>query len=115
MKDRVGEEEGDEVWSSLCREPHFEHFMPFSRWKDFHHFFPENFGDEEKKILKRYKFSPAVDEFINIYKNELCGALWISIDETMCAWKPHETAHGGLPHTSFIARKPEPLGKNLII
>jgi hypothetical protein len=29
----------------------------------------------------------------------------------MSAWRPRTTALGGLPNISFIARKPEPLGK----
>jgi hypothetical protein len=29
----------------------------------------------------------------------------------MSAWRPRKTALGGLPNISFIARKPEPLGK----
>jgi hypothetical protein len=32
------------------------------------------------------------------------------LDESMSAWKPQTTKTGGLPHLSFILRKPEPLG-----
>jgi hypothetical protein len=32
------------------------------------------------------------------------------LDETMSAWCPQTTKTGGLPHLSFILRKPEPLG-----
>lgn len=116
VKDQAGEEEEDEVWASLCHEPHFEQYMAFSRWKDFRRFFPEVFADAEKKSSDPwYQFSSAVDEFNDIRKKELCGSLWLSIDESMCAWKPRKTALGGLPNISFIVRKPEPLGKNLII
>jgi hypothetical protein len=51
VKDQAGEEEEDEVWASLCYEPHFEKFIPYSRWKDFRHFFPEKFADEVKNIV----------------------------------------------------------------
>ncbi len=39
----------DEVWTLLCTEPHFEKFMSFYRWKEFHHFFPAIFVDETRK------------------------------------------------------------------
>lgn len=34
----------------------------------------------------------------------------IIMDETMSAWAPQSSKTGGLPHLSFIIRKPEPLG-----
>ncbi len=68
----------------------------------------------EKNSDPWYQFSSAVDEFNEICKSKLCGSLWISIDETMCAWKPRKTALGGLPNISFIVRKPEPLGKTIL-
>lgn len=34
----------------------------------------------------------------------------IVMDESMCAWCPQASKTGGLPHISFIMRKPEPLG-----
>ncbi len=115
VKDQGGEEDEGDVWALLCHEPHIEKFMPFSRWKDFRRFFPEIFVDDEKKKSDPwYQFSSAVDEFNEIRKSELCGSLWISIDETMCAWKPRKTALGGLPNISFIVRKPEPLGKTIL-
>ena len=113
VKDQmVDEEEESEVWTSLCSEPHFERFMAFGRWKEFRRFFPDVFADNDKKDNDPwYQFSSAVDEFNEIRQKEvLCGS-WVSIDETMCAWKPRKTATGGLPNISFIVRKPEPLGK----
>ena len=32
------------------------------------------------------------------------------MDESMSSWRPQKSKTGGLPHLSFIARKPEPLG-----
>jgi hypothetical protein len=32
------------------------------------------------------------------------------LDESMSAWRPRTTKHGGLPHISFVMQKPEPLG-----
>jgi hypothetical protein len=106
------DDEENEVWQSLCAEPHFERFMPFGRWKEFRRFFPEIFVDNNKKDTDPwFQFSSAVDEFNEIRKNEISGSLWISVDESMCAWRPRKTATGGLPNISFIVRKPEPLGK----
>ena len=34
------------------------------------------------------------------------------LDEIMCAWRPRQDKFGGLPHISFVARKPKPLGKS---
>jgi hypothetical protein len=39
---------------------------------------------------------------------------WICADETMCSWRPRTTALGGLPNISFVAQKPEPLGKLIL-
>jgi hypothetical protein len=86
--------------------------MPFGRWKEFRRFFPDIFADETRKETDVwYKFSAAIDEFNEIREKLICGSRWISVDETMCAWKPRKTATGGLPNISFIIRKPEPLGK----
>jgi hypothetical protein len=86
--------------------------MPFSWWKDLQHFFPEFFADAAKEETNPwYQFSLAIDIFNSICQSELECSQWISIDETMSAWKPCKTALGGLPNISFIVRKPEPLGK----
>jgi hypothetical protein len=47
----------------------------------------------------------AVEEFNQIRSFKLIGSQWISVDETMSAYRPRKTALGGL---SFIVRKPEP-------
>jgi hypothetical protein len=117
VKDQLVDDDDDvdnDVWPSLCQDPHFEQFMPFSRWKDLWRFFPEIFADEAKKETDPwYQFSSVIDEFNTICQSEVVSSQWISIDETMSAWKPLKTALGGLPNISFIVRKPEPLGKNL--
>ncbi len=116
VKDQAYEEENDEVWASLCHEPHFEQYMAFSRWKDFRRFFLEVYADAEKKSsIPWYQFSSAVDKFNDVHKRELCDSLWLSIYEIMCAWKPRKTALEGLPNISFIVWKPEPLVNNLFI
>jgi hypothetical protein len=86
--------------------------LPFSRWKDLQCFFPEIFVDETKKDTDpSYQFSLAIDKFNSICQSELLDSLWMSINETMSAWKPQKSALGELPNILFIVRKPEPLGK----
>jgi hypothetical protein len=96
-----GEDE-EENWASLCPDLHFERFMPFSRWKEFRKFFPDIFSDNERKEIDPwYQFSGAIDEFNELRQELICGSRWISVDETMCAWRPRKTATGGLPNISF--------------
>jgi hypothetical protein len=109
VKDQLTEdgEEENEAWKFLCAEPHFERFMSFGRWKEFRRFFPEVFADNDKKDVNPwFQFSSAIDEFNEIRCNLIIGSQWISIDESMCAWKPRKMALGGLPNKCFIVRKP---------
>ena len=94
----------EDVWASLCAEPHFEQFMSFYRWKEFRRFFPANFVDITRKDSDPwFEFSAMIDEFNEIRRSELNGSQWISLDETMSAWRPRKRALGGLPNISFIA------------
>jgi hypothetical protein len=112
VKDQAAEDDDDDLWASLCHEPHFEQLMPFSRWKDIRRFFPKIFSDSGKKDTDPwYEFSSAIVEFNERRQQELCCSLWVSIDETMSAWKPRKTALSGLPNICFIFQKPEPLSK----
>jgi hypothetical protein len=52
----------------------------------------------------------AVEEFNQIRSSKLIGSQWISVDETMSAYRPRKTVLGGLPNILFIVQKPEPLG-----
>ena len=111
VKDSVAGVEEDD-WPSLAAEPHFESYMSFYRFKSFREFFPHIFGDETIKDADPWwQFSPAVEEFNEIRRDEIVACKWISVDEMMSAWRPRKTALGNLPNISFIARKPEPLGK----
>ncbi len=99
-------------WPSISPSPQFEQYMVFSRFKDFRRFLPSIFADESKKENDPWwEFSGAVEEFNLIRSTKVICSPWISIDETMCAWRPRTTALGGLPNISFIVRTPEPLGK----
>jgi hypothetical protein len=98
-------------WPTLCSDAHFEKHMAFSRYKEFRRFFPSIWIDESKKATDDwFQFSSAVDEFNRIRRERVVGSFWLSIDESMSAWKPRTSPTGGLPNISFIARKPKPLG-----
>jgi hypothetical protein len=100
-------------WPSISPSPTFEQFMAFSRFKDFCRFFPSIYPDKSRKETDIWwQFSGAVDEFNLIRTTKLTCSHWISVDESMCAWRPRTTALGGLPNISFLVRKPEPLGKS---
>ena len=87
--------------------------MAFSRFKDFRRFFPSIYADKSRKETDVWwEFSGAVDELNLIRTTKLTCSHWISVDESMCAWRPRTTALGGLPNISFVVRKPEPLGKS---
>jgi hypothetical protein len=111
LRDQVDLDD-DELWHSISPSPHFEQYMPYSRFKDFRRFLPAIFVDEMKKETDPwYQFSSAVDDFNEIRRSRVACSRWIVADETMCAWRPRTTALGGLPNISFVIRKPEPLGK----
>ncbi len=79
--------------------------MAFGRWNEFRRFFPEAFVNVSKKDSDPWnQFSSSVEEFNEIRQKELVCSSWVSVDETMCAWRPQKTATGGLPNISFIIR-----------
>ncbi len=113
---KKGEEDDDEVddWPSNSPSPAFEKCMAFCRFKDFRRFFPSIYADKSRKETDVWwQFSGAIDEFNLIRTTKLTCSHWISVDESMCAWRPRTAALGGLPNISFVVRKPEPLGKFL--
>jgi hypothetical protein len=51
-----------------------------------------------------------VEGFNENWQSMVAAGKWKVLDESMSAWHPQKTKTGGLPHISFIMRKPEPLG-----
>ena len=79
----------DDLWNSISPSPHFEQFMPFSRFKDFQRFLPAIFVKERKaQDDPWYQFSMAVDDFNEICRSRVVCSKRIVADETMCAWRP---------------------------
>ncbi len=111
---KKGEEDDDEVddWLSVSPSPAFEQFTAFSCFKVFRRFPPSIHANKSRKETDVWwQFSGAIDKFNLIRTTKLTCSHWISVDESMCAWRPRTTALGGLPNISFVVRKPEPLGK----
>jgi hypothetical protein len=49
MKDQLADD--DDAWPSLCHNPSFEQYMPFSRGGNLRHFFSEILLMQQKKKL----------------------------------------------------------------
>jgi hypothetical protein len=82
-------EEKEDDWHTLTSHPHFEQYMVLPRFKEFQIFLPSIFVDGTKiESDPWYQFSDAVEEFNEIRRKRVVGSLWISVDESMSAWKP---------------------------
>jgi hypothetical protein len=53
---------------------------------------------------------PFVGAFNSTRSKRVAASIKKLLDESMSAFRPRTTKKGGLPHISFISRKPEPLG-----
>ena len=58
------------------------------------------------------QFRPFIDGYNEVRARELSAGATITPDETMFAWTG-KSGVGGLPHMSWVQRKPEPLGLEL--
>jgi hypothetical protein len=90
--------------------------MPEYRFRDIKRCFSWSFQDKSKADKATDDYDPwnMILLMVNGYnKNRhdwMAGSVRKVLDETMSAWCPQTTPTGGLPHLSFILRKPEPLG-----
>jgi hypothetical protein len=103
-----------EEWQYMVPHPSFERFMKLYHFKEFPQFLPLAYASEslQKTNDPWWQFRDAVTEFNNNRKQKNHFPPWVTIDESMSAWKPRTTKNGNLPNISFIARKSEPLGEN---
>ncbi len=70
---------------------------------------------EERKVLRLNpwaKIDPWVDVFSEACLRETIPGSLLTPDEMMMEWRG-ESGYGGLPHLSYIKRKPKPLWKEL--
>ena len=81
------------------------------RLKQLKQFTPFLWTEPEKKATNLWwMFRLAVVEFNKNCAGTVCLSVYKTLDEIMSAYWPQTTQYGDLPHLSFIARKPEPLG-----
>jgi hypothetical protein len=73
-------------------------------------------GTQEDKDQLRTNPWTQVDKWVRGFNHarqrEICPGSSLTPDEMMLEWKG-KSGHGGLPHLSFIKRKPQPLGTEL--
>ena len=87
-------------------------YMSFARHRQLRPFFARVFEDPKKKQEAWSEIRSAIDGFNAKRKAYVSASTLKVLDEIMCAWRPRKDKFGGLPHISFVARKPKPFGKH---
>jgi hypothetical protein len=74
--------------------------------------YPYSFNDREAQVNGDpwHMIMLGLDGLNKNRKKWIAASVMKILDESMSAWCPQSTKTGGLPHLSFILRKPEPLG-----
>ena len=88
------------------------HIMPEYRFKEIKGVYPHAFNDAtaERNGDPWHMIMLGLDGYNKNRKDWIAASVMKILDESMSAWCPQSTKTGGLPHLSFILRKPEPLG-----
>jgi hypothetical protein len=87
-----------------------------TRFEEIRKFFPEAFSDDSRSDPAEGNCDSwhpiiALVEDLNINRHQTVRSSNIkTVDESASGWKPRKNELGGLPNTSFICRKPVPLG-----
>lgn len=69
------------------------------------------FYDESRKNSDPWwKIISLIEDFNENRSNTVAASIIKTVDECMSSFRPQTTKTGGLPHLSFVRRKPEPLG-----
>ena len=115
---------GEKLWEKASHRDHFTMTEPINygvgglevmaeyRFNEIRAWFPYAFQDSQAKEEGDPWFM--IRGLVNAYN--YVRSLWVAasivkiLDESMSAWRPRTTKTGGLPHISWIQRKPEPLG-----
>ena len=100
-------------WKSVSVPTDFGIYMRLYRYKQFKRFLPmiwETNDVRTKNDNPWWKFNKAIESFNKIRHKLLTPSEIMAIDESMSAYRPQTTKTGGLPHISYILRKPEDLG-----
>jgi hypothetical protein len=101
----------EEKTTGYTRPPHFDDFMPRNRFDLLKKTVPFAFADlatKQKDVW--YMVNPVVKGFNENRRRTIRAGRVLTIDELMVAFRPRTSKRGGLPHLSFIMRKPKPPG-----
>jgi hypothetical protein len=85
------DDEDNEVWKSLCAEPHFESFMPFERLKELRRFFHKNL----RTMIRRTQIHGSNSHQL-LMSSMISGKMKLMAhfgEESMCAWRPCENSN----------------------
>ena len=107
-------ERGDQLWDSkydtLAR-PKFKSWMALTRFKDIRKYVTATMAKYEARETDAWWPLRGGVERFNAKRHALLRTVPVCVlDESMSAWRPRTTKEGGLPHISYVIRKPEPLG-----
>ena len=84
--------------------------MAYYRFRQIKAVYPFAFQDKEAEKDPWNMILLGVNGYNKSRKDWIAASVMKVLDESMSAWCPQSTKTGGLPHLSFILRKPEPLG-----
>ena len=87
-------------------------YMSIHRFNQLKQLFAKMFKPPHAENSDWSEIQKAVEGFNKKRKIYVSASAMKVLDEMMCAWCPRKTKTGGLPHLSFILRKPKPLGKS---
>ena len=107
-------ESGEQLWDSkydTLSRPDFRPYMALTRFKDIRrHVTATMAKNEAARVDPWWPLRGGVERF-NAKRRALLRTVPVCVlDESMSAWRPRTTKEGGLPHISYVIRKPEPLG-----
>jgi hypothetical protein len=125
--EKASHREGRGMTKPINYGPDGEGIMAHYRFKEVKAAFPWSFQDKSKEPRLDEGGSEVVEEgkdswhiimgMVDGYnKNRhdwVAASIGKVLDESMSAYRPRTSKTGGLPHLSFILRKPEPLGTEL--
>ena len=69
------------------------------------------FSDPDAPKEPWWQIRGAIDGFNKNRNLKISASALKVLDEIMCAYQPRKSKTGGLPHLSFVMRKPKPLGE----
>ena len=107
-------ERGDALWDSkydTMSRPDFRKWMALTRFKDIRKYVTATMAKNDARDDDPWWPLRCGVERFNAKRRALLRTVPVCVlDESMSAWRPRTTKQGGLPHISYVPRKPEPLG-----